>query len=527
MDLINLGTEGRKSKIRPREGVRRDEYNMEDVDEFFADDEEATARPAAATSAAARSAATSAASRRDFNNVARKIDFTEAAAEQFTLSPVSFQAGAKPPPPRKSRKSPLRSPLPERPLDRYEDAVAEEDLDFDDDFEVDTRLSPIAVDGVEVASPRGSPRGSSRGSPRGTPRASALTRTMALGQPRRRRPPTIYASQEAPEETPRVSPRPSRPPRVSSRPLPAARSPESLSPPTKLNYTKSRVARPRVTKPSPLPSPPPDGLRRSKRTKIAPLAFWRNERIVYSKANDDDDDADTTLARDIRKIPLQQIKEVVHIPETGGAAAKRRARSKSRQPSGSRSNSHGAAGSAVGSGGSARGSVGGGAEYDYESDPEIEGSEWYANQSLVLPVYVDGDSSTKRPRTVAWAPNSGRYQRPPRDAASAAVREDFRVATLFDEDKDYTACGMLELPFEGVKSLRHTDEHVFMFHVVRGLVEVTINDATFVVTRGCSFEVPRANMYGLKNLGRGAATLFFVQTRVGHPAEGDSEGSWD
>ena len=53
-------------------------------------------------------------------------------------------------------------------------------------------------------------------------------------------------------------------------------------------------------------------------------------------------------------------------------------------------------------------------------------------------------------------------------------------------------------------------------------MEVTLNDLTFVVTRACSFEVPRGNIYGFKNVGTEAATLFFVQSQP-HLGEAQSD----
>ena len=252
-----------------------------------------------------------------------------------------------------------------------------------------------------------------------------------------------------------------------------------------------------IVQPSPLPSPPPEGLRRSKRTKIAPLAYWRNERIVYSRANEANGDPDSTLISDIRKVPLQEIREVVHIPEPQkkkiparrGRPPKNGTATRGRKPKPKPET------------------------YDYESDPEIEGSEWFKKKSLEAEVFLSED--TKVERVVAWTPDGGEFQQPPPSNKGLQVVENFKVAPLFDADSDMIAAGLLEFPVEGFKSLRTAGESLFIFHVAKGLVEVTLNSEKFVVTRGCSFEVPKLNIYSLKNIGQVTARLFFVQCQLG------------
>lgn len=524
MDILNLGTEGRKSRIKPREGVKRDKYNMEDVDDFFAEDEESgiASKSISKDPIKDKSRRTDGRVRDDFNNVARKIDFTEAEAESFHLSPVSIE-GNKILPKKKTKKSPLRSPLPERQFDDDDDGYDYEDEndlfvddgddmyknDFYDDEDFDdynidnaSKLLPISVEKLPTRIGNNNNNNSNINNndrTKSPAKVSALTKNMALGNSSKRRKPPIITEEHTPTEN------------ISNR--------------RKRNTTQSIRTQVRTVNPSPLPSPPPDGLRRSKRTKIAPLAYWRNERIVYTRASEDYDVPDNTLTNDIKFIPLQEIKEVVHIPEAKLNASlynnrKRSSKAKTRQPV-SKPNRQNQL-SLLNQSESDR--------YDYESDPEIEGSEWYKDKSLQLPVFVYGTTDDKTNRRIAWTPNSGDFKTPPKDSNNP--EENFKVATLFDEDKAFTATGILDLPFEGIKLLRHTAEHVFIFHVIKGLIEVTINDKLFVVTRGCSFEVPRGNAYGLKNLGRSNARLFFVQTKV-FLQEVDPDGlresdrSWD
>ncbi|CAK7913079.1 inner kinetochore subunit Mif2p [[Candida] anglica] len=533
MDLLNLGSQARRTGLKPRENVARDRHDMEDIDEFFADEgendfvSEQSSKPSVprATSRASgapvsRSITEESQTRRprggDFNNVARKIDFTETEAESFTLSPITFSAkGA---PVKKNKKSPLRSPLPERRDVGYENNDNDnDDFDMGGLSDLDMSLSPVEIPEVvntreEVKQRRGTGTNSSS-----TPKAPSLTKRMALGKssgkrramPKKRQqsPPPPSSSQEdysrsyiddesSGEEYMDTSYKEEAAISVPSPPRKSKKRPSNKgSTPQASSYT--------VTNPSPLPSPPPDGLRRSRRTKIAPLAFWRNERIVYSRAHEDEiHDADSTELRFMKLAPLQEIKEVVHIPEVTTQTDRR----PKHQPR------HATRASSIGAS---------------TKETNIEGSEWFKDESLTLEVFNEqgGDKRTKR--RIAWAPGSGNFFTPPSDANNPASRENFKLATLFDGDNNFTASGLLELPISGFKKLRHTAEHVFIFHVVQGTLEVTLNESVFVVTGGCSFEVPRGNMYGLRNVGQDTARVFFVQTKSFEDVAPGSDGEWD
>ncbi|CUM68491.1 uncharacterized protein PRCAT00006216001 [Priceomyces carsonii] len=512
MDLLLLGSESRKTHIRPRKNLRRDKYDMEDIDEFFEEDEEDIEEDVRNDDDQKETSTL----HDNINNVARKINFTDAEASKFDLSPISISKYAA----RKNKKSPLRSPLPEHNkgnqeiqgtfIERDEEEIlslrrndevndndnngySNNDLnDFDDIY---MELSPVDLSPMKdrvIDQDMGEEVGSKIPSEAVNRRSvSSLTKNMALGATKRRRPSKrVVSLDDESEEEVAIT----------------GDSSELLSPPPtdkKRSGRKPGRIREINTKPSPLPSPPPDGLRRSKRTRIAPLAYWRNERIVYSRAKDNEVDPDTTLATDIKNIPLQEIKEVVHIPEVEKLSppTTRRSRLRSRTRKIAKKSQK--------------------EIYDYESDPEISGSEWFQDKTLNLEVYEDPENEIKVERTIAWAPNGGSFQEAPNKDGNDI--DNFKVATLFNYNRDVTACGLLEFPFEGFKSLRNSGDCIFDFHVVKGLIEVMMNNDKFVVTRGCSFEIPNANIYGFKNIGQGNAKLFFVQTRVPATDEVEAE----
>lgn len=511
MDLLNLGSQSRKTGLKPRANLSKDRYNMEDVDEFFAEEEEDKdsdnnerrlhesdkyiQASGLAVSRGSEFSAESSTPRHDFNNVARKINFTDVEAGPFNLSPISIPSKRSK---SRNKKSPLRSPLQENKGNkRREEATGDDEEygyndnnDMDNDLygdDIDMSLSPVDLSPIKLRTEFMSK--DTKKSDTGTPKsksnrdksASSLTKKMALGttKPRKKR---SIIEDDSEEETTQDYSKDDRS--------------DLLSPPptTKKEPVRNKISEETITKPSPLPSPPPDGLRRSKRTKIAPLAFWRNERIVYTRAIEEED-ADTTLASDIKNIPLQEIEAVVHIPETNKQAAtnvnKKRSVLKLRitPPKLKKSLPKQVA-------------------YDYESDPEISGSEWFKDKSLKLRVF-EGPSDDRVERSVAWAPNEGNFENPP----NTGEIENFKVAALFGNDRDFTAGGLIEFPYGGFKSLRNSSDSVYIFHVVKGLIEVTINEDKFVVTRGCSFHVPRANSFAFKNLGQDTSKLFFVQSK--------------
>lgn len=513
MDLLNLGAQSRKTGIKPRQNLTKDKYDMEDIDEFFADDDELSRIHRRSNTSRSRksTSAQSSTPKDNFDNVARFLNFTDAEAENFNLSPISLSS--KLVPNKDNKKSPLLSPLAVRRDNKEYDRVktkglgkqqlakndiseVDDDLydyepDFYDDhndngqsFEEHLSLSPVPLSPVLPISGNGKKTSSTPKSKSTSSKlSSALTKRMALGKSSKSSVPKVLEQEESDEGV-----------------LEAKSNNESSEllspPPTNKRSSKEKPAKSTstISKPSPLPSPPPDGLRRSKRTRVRPVAFWRNEKVRYRRANENSQDPNTTLGSDIKNIPLQEIQEVVHIPEPASnntlAPSRKRSRLKSRTtpPKFKKATKK--------------------EVYDYESDPEISGSEWFKNDTLQLEVF----ENEKKVRTlVAYTPDGADLRDPP---APQEGDENFKVATLFEHDKDFSASGLLEFDFGGYKQFRNSGEFVYSFHVVKGLIEVTLNNTKFVVTRGCSFQVPDGNSYGFKNIGQDSARLFFVQCKI-------------
>lgn len=479
MDLLNLGSQSRKTGLKPKKNLRKDKYDMEEVDDFFqeeSDDDDSVHSYISSRSIETKSNY----KRRESSIIPRKINFTDAEAEKFDLSPIMMEN-------EKKKKNSLKSPLLEQEpspqklfvgsdsepsnntkINDKDDNFNDYEYDnFNDINDADMDLNDMPLDDpvisddfetIEQKNGLGDFKYEANNDISGKS-ISSLTKNMALGKPTNAK-------------------------RIRKKTTSIKRN-SGLSTPKQISV-----------KPSPLPSPPPDGLRRSRRTRIQPLAFWRNERIVYSRSVDDEMDPDITLQNDIRKIPLQEIKEIITVPDQEEYYARRRQTPKSpgvRKPKRLKNSKKTIDEE----------------EYDYESDPEVEGSEWFKDNHLNASVYTSDDSETVK--SIAYTQNfSDILQEPPKSNGSI---DNYKIAPIFDENPN-VAGALLELPREGFKSSKNSGTCIYMFHVIRGLLEITLSNNTFVVTRGCSFQVPTGNTYSITNVGNGVAKLFCVQALI-------------
>lgn len=276
-----------------------------------------------------------------------------------------------------------------------------------------------------------------------------------------------------------------------------------------------------ITEVPTLPSPPPEGLRRSKRIRVKPLAFWRNERIIFTKPHqkrpdeeddedDEDDEPDMTIVRDVHKLPLRSIAEVVHVPDTIQILTTRQnRRSRKRKPMD-------APISPISSD-----------EHEQEDhnrlSADIPGASWLKDKVLKVDVPENGQFVE---RSIAFSSQYGDFQARTIVSDDGTTSEDpnLRIATLFNDALENCAVGMIEL--SGVKPPLKIAFSTYYLLIVKGIVEITFNEETFVANKGCNVCIPLGNQYGLKNLGKEAALIHFVQVRkseVEHDYDYDDE----
>lgn len=208
------------------------------------------------------------------------------------------------------------------------------------------------------------------------------------------------------------------------------------------------------------------GVRRSKRVKVPPLAYWRNERIVYNLEQE-----------------KPHIKEIVYAPPPTKPERKKRRKpiEKASRPSQKRRIEE--------------------SSDDNDDDSFEEGEVTDKVEGLVFDYPDMNQSST---RVLAWAANAGDFK----DVKNAA----YSLATLYDYNSVYCAGGIINIRANGSKPLKPSKQNSYIFYVISGKVQVNVSDTVFKLRKGGSFEVPRGNYYSITNIdGEQDARLFFVQ----------------
>ncbi|VEU22511.1 DEKNAAC103376 [Brettanomyces naardenensis] len=260
-------------------------------------------------------------------------------------------------------------------------------------------------------------------------------------------------------------------------------------------------------------------LRHSTRKRVKPLAWWRNEHVVYQMKKE-------------HGAYVMEVKDVVHRPDlsqtpkrrlaTGG---KRRTSIQNNGETPSRKRGRPPKAKEVVETPNVEPETVSEPVTDVQSlrtsrspkktdipaeEPQINlaGSQWLADKALTIPVFEGPGSETQIERTVAWAPNQGKN--------ITIIRnndEYFKVRTLFDQDAEFSGAGIIELPVNSRKAVKSNEDTYFIFYVIDGLLEVSLSHNVFVVSKGCSFEIPMGNFYQFESKGKTPVKLFFVQSK--------------
>lgn len=236
------------------------------------------------------------------------------------------------------------------------------------------------------------------------------------------------------------------------------------------------------------------GVRRSKRIRVAPLEFWKNERIIYSL----DDTVDER----------PKIKTIIQVDESAARemeAAKRQALSEARKKAVKKSKKTTTGGAAK----SKKQSQGDQKDEITEVDKKIL-ANLRKKGTLVEKTFLEAsvfpyppENGERQDQLIAW----GREY--PLRAAKGGAHQ---VASLFDADAHFAAAGLLALAPHTNKPQKSSKHNHYFFFVASGAVHVVISDVEFTVVQGGSFVVPRGNTYSLANaLPDQDVRMFFVQ----------------
>ncbi|KAI8684567.1 hypothetical protein NCS57_00123100 [Fusarium keratoplasticum] len=223
---------------------------------------------------------------------------------------------------------------------------------------------------------------------------------------------------------------------------------------------------------------------RSGRHSFKPLDWWRGDKVVQ-----EEEEFDGVTGRD--KFVLTTIKEVIRKPQEEAPVKKARGRAKGRP----------------------------------KRAPEVELEDWELN-----PGVVNGE-------VILWEPEHELH--PPADDEPVEVMED-RVAiagnaiqtkdihdTTFRFAKTLTTpfigAGIVDLPPGSDKRPKNSRKMHMVFFLHSGKVLVTVNEASFRLSAGGMWFVPRGNYYSITNDYDKPARIFFSQgcEVTSQPTEGE------
>ncbi|EIW84784.1 hypothetical protein CONPUDRAFT_48001 [Coniophora puteana RWD-64-598 SS2] len=229
-------------------------------------------------------------------------------------------------------------------------------------------------------------------------------------------------------------------------------------------------------------SPTPPGARRSRRTRYAPLEYWRQERVVLGRA-----DHGVTLVPEVKEIVRVPKEPVIPLGKNGQKQRRAASRAKSRPPA-----------SAV---------------YNLE--------EGWDDETPISHIVLDYLTQEEVKRRIAFT-NKMLDPRP-------AGNNDWFFEKVFG-DADFMAVGMVVIPPGGRKPNKATKDNTYAFCVLQGAIKVVIHESSMILATGGMFLVPRGNHYLIENICEREVRLFFTQARrvpLEDFDEGEGEGAVD
>ncbi|KAJ3321263.1 hypothetical protein HDV06_004488 [Boothiomyces sp. JEL0866] len=220
-----------------------------------------------------------------------------------------------------------------------------------------------------------------------------------------------------------------------------------------LTLIEKQVERPNISESD-------DGVRKSKRTKVPPCAFWRNEKVIYGR-------------RDSGIGPVvTSIQEVLRIPSDDESIPVRRPKVKNRIR----------------------------VKKEYQ-EPEVEPEP--VPSEIEVMNYVTKQFEFQK---IAVTPNM-------LETHKSIGSGDYRFQKVFSEG-DFIASGVLEISKGAEKPNKNSHASAMIFVVLVGHIQVTVNKTEFNLSRNGQFFVPRGNQYSIKNVGQSEAKIFFCHGKL-------------
>ncbi|KAF8938625.1 hypothetical protein BGZ47_008481 [Haplosporangium gracile] len=246
------------------------------------------------------------------------------------------------------------------------------------------------------------------------------------------------------------------------------------------------------------------GVRKSSRTKVAPLKFWMNEKVVYGKSSEG---------------PV--IKSVIRAPSEEPQEKRKRMPAKSQRTTGKKEKEKGKVKVKE------KQKV---EKKDAQEDSEESGQDHAPEENIDDSIDMDEDQAETRkglhedPKVTADILVFGSDDVVSQDIAESKSSILFRNVQSGEyqlhrglEDPGYVVTGTMKIKPNGRKPVNSGTNTSMVFYVIKGLVKVKVHESEFVVSTGGRFLVPRGNTYSIFNVSTKESTLFFVQTKQPRP----------
>ncbi|CCD27400.1 Mif2p NDAI_0K02090 [Naumovozyma dairenensis CBS 421] len=241
-----------------------------------------------------------------------------------------------------------------------------------------------------------------------------------------------------------------------------------------------------------------DGLRRSTRVKIPTLDYWRNEKVIYTR-------------KSIK--PVLEISKIVTFDEESDEEEESSKKKKSRlrnqisdAPIGTVDDRGEQKEPTITVKNKTRSKLDKNIIGQVRSGEVIE-AQWLKNGILQGDVKVTKNRMSLE--TLAFAPNISQSE-----ITQETIDEKFSLEIMFDKYKKHFASGKLRLPKNGNRNPTDSLNTFMTFYLIQGTVTVNIGETTFVATTGSTFQIPAYNKYSFTNIGNNEAKMFFVQVCV-------------
>ncbi|KAJ2719744.1 mitotic fidelity of chromosome transmission- protein [Coemansia sp. Benny D115] len=290
----------------------------------------------------------------------------------------------------------------------------------------------------------------------------------------------------------------------------AANEPAEPSPERPVSTAKSRKKKKAAAQES---SPQP--VRRSGRTSVAPLAFWRNEHVEYEYENEDG-------------VPVPHMKNVVRVRHT--AEEKKQAKRRRTKRTAALPSLRGIPRSELDLDDRGKFYYYDDENYgfpvkndtkllfgprfkDIKHEPDMDDDDIPVDESPKPVVGRDGTTTEMREvaisrQSIVWTNEESRFT-------------GYRMGVgLFLEEPDGSvgpSSGVLVVAVGGKKPARNSSYRMLFYLVISGQVEVTINGSAFKVGVMGQFLVPSYNTYSITNVGTHPAQLYYVHVCTSNP----------